>query len=544
MRIVIQPRTASNKLPGKSLLPVRGWPLVALAARRAARSGYEVILATSSDPSDEALASLITSIGIPVIRGPENDVFARFLMATAGMNDDDIVIRFTGDNVVPDADFAQLLLSSALESDAEIVGTKWPESELPYGVFGEAIRVRALRQASSHPLSDFERLHVSPWIWRNCKHVVLKNLAVAPEGHKFKCAVSNFVDYQHIVSLFENVADPIAVTWDELVRQIARLPEASMRAETKPVRGRDTSAPLVLGTAQLGMPYGIAGQNVMPSERDSVRMVNRALELGVAAIDTARAYQLSEERVGLAVSECSTAGVTIITKLDPLSFVPADAPQWALRSAVGMSVFASCRALRLQQIPVLLLHRGFHRNEWSGTLWRHLLEFRNSGVIGKLGVSVQNPSEAISALQDPDVEHIQLPMNILDDRWSKFGAVPKMLDRTDVTIHARSIFLQGLLVQTTAQKWPRKAGAEGEAVLQWLGKLARDFKRKDITDLLIAYVRSLHWIDGLVIGHDSIEQLETNAAYFQEPVLTQAQIDTVHETRPAISDWLLDPAQW
>ena len=109
MRIIIQARTSSGRLPGKSMLPIQGTPIVALGAQRAARNGADVIVATSSDPTDDALANFIYSLGLHVVRGPLENVFARYLESTADLNDDAIVVRFTANNVLPDADFAQLL---------------------------------------------------------------------------------------------------------------------------------------------------------------------------------------------------------------------------------------------------------------------------------------------------------------------------------------------------------------------------------------------------------------------------------------------------
>src|SRR5690606_8502139 len=96
-RIVLQARTSSTRLPGKVLLPICGLPMAVLAAKRAGQDGTEVVVATSDDPSDDALAATAKRHGLKIVRGPLDDVLARFILATGDLAGDDICIRFTAD---------------------------------------------------------------------------------------------------------------------------------------------------------------------------------------------------------------------------------------------------------------------------------------------------------------------------------------------------------------------------------------------------------------------------------------------------------------
>src|SRR5258706_7202277 len=109
-RIVIQARLSSTRLPGKSLLPIKGIPVAALCALRAANRGADVVVATSTDPSDDALAGKLAEYSIKVARGPLNDVLDRFALATADLAASDLVVRLTADNVFPDWDFVEQLV--------------------------------------------------------------------------------------------------------------------------------------------------------------------------------------------------------------------------------------------------------------------------------------------------------------------------------------------------------------------------------------------------------------------------------------------------
>lgn len=89
-RVVPQARANSTRLPGKVLLPVCGMPIVVLAAKRTARDGLEVVVATSDDLSNDALAATIARHGLTCLRGLLNDVPSRFVLMTADLDDDDI----------------------------------------------------------------------------------------------------------------------------------------------------------------------------------------------------------------------------------------------------------------------------------------------------------------------------------------------------------------------------------------------------------------------------------------------------------------------
>ena len=119
------------------------------------------------------------------------------------------------------------------------------------------------------------------------------------------------------------------------------------------------------------------------------------------------------------------------------------------------------------------------------------------------------------ALSYTDVEHIQLPLNVLDWRWEEH--LVKILEARktrSLTIHARSALLQGLLPSTNNNHWLKANIKNFFEVQNWLAKAVYFCGRRSITDLCIAYVKSLSWIDGVVVGIESNEQLFENLNYF------------------------------
>src|SRR6185295_6924427 len=146
-------------------------------------------------------------------------------------------------------------------------------------------------------------------------------------------------------------------------------------------RGRP--AELVLGSVQLGLAYGAANRTGKPPCETALRLVRRAADAGVAVFDTARAYGDAEERLGAALA--GRKSLRTITKLAPLTDLPANAAPETVRAAVDKSIAESRAALRKQTLDCLLLHRADHITAFNGAIWQRLNEHLEAGRIAALG---------------------------------------------------------------------------------------------------------------------------------------------------------------
>jgi aryl-alcohol dehydrogenase-like predicted oxidoreductase len=303
----------------------------------------------------------------------------------------------------------------------------------------------------------------------------------------------------------------------------------------------ERAAELVFGTVQLGLDYGVANKTGKPSHGAALKLVRRAADAGIVQFDTARAYGDSEERLGEALDG---RAVHTITKLSPLADLRANAGRDEVRDAVDASIAESLYALRRRRIDCLLLHRAAHMTAFGGAVWERLLERLDDGSVLTLGVSVQSPAEAMSALASRDVKHIQVPFNLLDWRWREAGVVDAIEQRRDVTVHARSVFLQGLLAADDPAIWPRIDGVDPVAILEFVAQLAKEFRRESTADLCLAYARGQKFIDGVVIGLETEEQLDANLRLSVKQPLGTAECAAIEKRVPRLPECLLNPAQW
>jgi spore coat polysaccharide biosynthesis protein SpsF len=541
--IILQARTASSRLPGKALLPVAGYPSAVLAALRAANQGHRVLVATSDDASDDRLAQTFLAHEIEIFRGPLQDVLARYCLAAAGLPDDSIVVRLTGDNMFPDGEFVRELISAFLQSQVEYLSVCTPQNRVPYGLAGEVFSAGTLRKAHAEATSDFDREHVGPWIARNCRagNYSPQSLAQHDYSH-LRCTIDDEEDYKRILRVFEGVDYPIRVGWLELSQKLASLPgEPAFRVPYRVIESQVHGA-MTLGTVQLGMEYGAVNRTGKPRRSAAIGIIRQAIAHGVTALDTARCYGDSEEVVGEALSGAWRSRAEVITKLDTLSSLPLNAGSQQARAAVDQSVNKSCDALGVSRLQTLLLHRWEHFDAWGGAAWLRLLELRDSGRIAELGASISEPFEALAALENPDVQHIQLPMNVLDWRWKAHGIDVQLASRGAVVVHARSIFLQGILLHPP-DRWPASREYATSCVHR-LQALTRKFGRESVADLCLAYVRSQSWITSLVIGCETASQLQQNLTLLRLPSLNPQECEELEQTLSAAPEDLLNPAKW
>jgi len=303
--------------------------------------------------------------------------------------------------------------------------------------------------------------------------------------------------------------------------------------------GPGEMAEFVLGCVQLGLAYGAANRTGKPCHSEALRLLERAVAGGIHSFDVARGYGDAEDRLGQALANCS---VTIITKLSALSQVPLEAKADTVVMAVEESIRASCEALRRNRLDCVLLHRAAHRTMWGGAVWQRLLRYRDDGTIGRLGVSVQSPQEAKDALTDRDVQHLQFPFNLLDKRWDL--VLSRVTTFPDVTVHVRSVFLQGLLAANDPSLWPAIESVDAVALLTTINGLVREMERDSAADLCVAYARGQLGVSGLVIGLETEAQLGANLALFQRPPLSLDQCRRVEAALPPCSEQLLNPALW
>ena len=192
---------------------------------------------------------------------------------------------------------------------------------------------------------------------------------------------------------------------------------------------------IVLGGAQLGLPYGILNGGETLSREEVARILDTAVDHGIDSIDTAIAYGQSESIIG----ETSQNRFKIISKLPPLPVDISNVSEW-----VHSQVQGSLSRLKCTSLDALLLHRPQDLTGAQGAeLYAAIGSLMAEKMIHQFGVSIYSPDDLEGIIGTFDIHVVQAPLNVFDRR---ILGVTDQLSALNIEVHARSVFLQGVLI--------------------------------------------------------------------------------------------------
>jgi aryl-alcohol dehydrogenase-like predicted oxidoreductase len=288
---------------------------------------------------------------------------------------------------------------------------------------------------------------------------------------------------------------------------------------------------LCIGTAQFGMPYGIANNSGQPDMNDILPILELAHKNNIRIYDTAQSYGESESVLGKAFSLLGiNAEVNCITKIQPGLLNP---------SEIIENVDRSIKKLKVDQLYGLLAHRIIDAN--NDMIQNTVASLKDQGIVKYWGVSVYEPKDALLQLENTAIDIIQVPFNILDRRlldcnfFEKAATVGKQ-------VFLRSIFLQGLIFLSENQLIERK--------MAWARPHLVDFKNRisqldvPLESLVFQAVKSAAPAGINIIGIDHVEQLKRNLVAMQTPVISSKIISDWWTGLPKFPERLLNPALW
>ncbi len=270
---------------------------------------------------------------------------------------------------------------------------------------------------------------------------------------------------------------------------------------------------LILGGAQLGLRYGPSQSRTL-SKRIVSTMLQDAAELGFGALDTAPGYGRSEALAG----ETWTGEVhtKISSECDPVA-----------------SLKQSLKSLRRKHVDIAYFHD-----------WRALRSPENVRRVHaklkpmlatKLGVSIYDPEDWQRFLELEELEAVQLPMSVLDQRFTN-----TVWDHSDASkqVFARSALFRGLL----AGEAYRLEKSALKPQISLLRQIAGDH-RIPLQEIAIRWILSVPGVTGIVLGADSLKQMRESARMFKKGPLQKEIIDGLRDI-PQPDPELLDLRRW
>jgi spore coat polysaccharide biosynthesis protein SpsF len=212
--VILQARMASSRLPGKVLAPIGDRSVLAQCVERlrAAQVG-DVVVATTTRPEDEAIVAEAGAIGVEVMRGPVEDVLARFVAAAVGWTGP-YIVRATADNPFVDVEGPARLLR-VLDTGADYA----VEEGLPVGAAVEAMRTEVLREAGECACTPYDREHVTPFIRQSADRFAVRSVPAPFDLRRpaLRLTVDTRDDLQFVRSLMDEAGDAPLVSLSTII---------------------------------------------------------------------------------------------------------------------------------------------------------------------------------------------------------------------------------------------------------------------------------------------------------------------------------------
>ena len=288
-----------------------------------------------------------------------------------------------------------------------------------------------------------------------------------------------------------------------------------------------------LGSAQIGMDYGIANKAGMPTKQKSSEIIKYAIDNDIRYIDTAQSYGESETILGDSTQNIQNKKlIRFISKLspevDPLN-----------EELIIESVFTSLSNLNIESLYGFLAHQPETFKHESFVSAINYLK-KNNKII-KSGVSVYTPKEALDALESPIIDILQIPMNILDRRWIDQKIIEKAQEK-NIQLFFRSIFLQGLIfLDNTALK--KRNMIWSKQYLEKFYKLASK-TNLSIIELTFSILSHIKGKNIIILGVDSLNQLKDNINFIRNLNPNNVIVKKWWFDLPEFPERLLNPKLW
>jgi len=256
---------------------------------------------------------------------------------------------------------------------------------------------------------------------------------------------------------------------------------------------------LAIGSVQFGLDYGIANQNGQVNADGIHFILDLAFENNITTLDTAKAYGESEESIGKYLKKTKKIW-SVITKVSDCN------------QSIIEQIKDSIEKLTVRPTIVLAHSTNLFLDP---RFQSEVQEAKDNELIHSIGVSLYNEKEINQVLESelkPEV--VQLPMNILDSRLYRHGALGNLFEK-GIEIHVRSAFLQGMFYLPESDLKTRFVDA-----LPFLNRLKAIAAETDLTlpEMSLLWLVNLEEVCKVVIGIDNAYQLNMHLQTLEKKV--------------------------
>lgn len=268
---------------------------------------------------------------------------------------------------------------------------------------------------------------------------------------------------------------------------------------------------IILGTAQFGMDYGISNSKGKINFIEIIKILDFLKKKKLNFLDTASSYDFSESEIGKYYLK-SKKKFNIITK-------------YTLKNKGDIFKQYEDSIKNLKYKPKVIMAHSY-KDYLDKNFRNNLFKLKKKFKINKVGVSIYNKPELYSIIKLKTPNIIQVPCNILDKRFISKDVV-ELVNKKKIEIHARSIFLQGLLFKSKSEIIKKFKDAKN--VIKKLEKICIKHNLK-LWELSLIWTYQKKEINKLIIGVDTQKQLQKNLITIKKKINTSLikEIDKIN----------------
>ena len=255
---------------------------------------------------------------------------------------------------------------------------------------------------------------------------------------------------------------------------------------------------IILGTVQLGMPYGIGRwKNELMPEKNAFAILDAAWEMGITTLDTSPNYGIAEERIAKYMLQNPNKEFHVISKIKGIDGnnqnVSGCLDAWAKNNPL-------LKIAKLGSLSILL-HK--ENDIYRDSIVENLERLKKQEYVSCWGLSVYSEKAARHAALVPQCSIVQLPFSILNQSFNDNGVL-KLLEKCQKIIHARSIFTKGLLF-LDALGLPGISEETSQAIE--LAKELSSRQNQTLMQFALNFALSFKQIKSGIVGVDDPQQL-------------------------------------
>ena len=221
---IVQARMGSSRLPGKVLKPIVNKPMIELLLTRLSQSKEldEIVVATSEDPQNDELQSIVEFLGYRCTRGSEKDVLRRFYDA-AKTTGADVIVRITGDCPLVDPSLVDRCIQCYKDLEVDYFSNANPPS-YPDGMDIEVTSFASIERANNEAVLMYDREHVTPYIL-NTDSFLKSSIQHNENLSNLRWTVDEQEDFIVVTKVFEHFSPNIHFNWNQVLELQKQRPE-------------------------------------------------------------------------------------------------------------------------------------------------------------------------------------------------------------------------------------------------------------------------------------------------------------------------------